>query len=126
MDGPPRPGGNSPRHGGRGDQICDRYARQRLRRRGDCRLGGRLQGICAAPICAVLQERETIRPRSASVRYEIAPPHSITSSAVASRFGGTPMPSAFAVLRLISIRILARPEAPPASSCPPQPLVWPP
>jgi hypothetical protein len=66
------------------------------------------------------------RLRAASVRYEIAPPHSITSSAVASRFGGTPMPSAFAVLRLISIRILARPELRRLAPCPPQPLVWPP
>src|SRR4029077_691437 len=33
---------------------------------------------------------------------ELAPSHSITSSAVASRFSGTSMPSALAVLRLIT------------------------
>src|SRR3984885_10963472 len=38
--------------------------------------------------------------RAAKERDELAPPHSITSSASASRFGGTLMPSALAVLRL--------------------------
>src|SRR5262249_55547524 len=40
--------------------------------------------------------------RTASNRDELAPPHSITSSAVASSEGGTVRPSAFAVLRLIA------------------------
>jgi hypothetical protein len=35
--------------------------------------------------------------RSADERYEIAPLHSITSSAVASSVAGTSMPRAFAV-----------------------------
>jgi len=39
MDRPSRPSDNSPRHRGRGDQVGDRNARQRLRRRGDCGLG---------------------------------------------------------------------------------------
>jgi hypothetical protein len=41
-------------------------------------------------------------------RNELAPPgdHSITSSARASRVGGTVMPSALAVLRLITSRYL--------------------
>src|SRR5262245_5649033 len=40
--------------------------------------------------------------RAAEQRHEIAAPHSITSSAMASRVGGTSMPSALAVLRLIT------------------------
>src|SRR5262245_16064291 len=40
--------------------------------------------------------------RSAEQRDEIAPPHSITSSARACRVSGTVRPSAFAVLRLIT------------------------
>src|SRR5262245_11021800 len=42
------------------------------------------------------------RRRAAEQRDEIAPPHSITSSARASRVGGTSRPSALAVLRLIT------------------------
>ena len=40
--------------------------------------------------------------RAAEQRDELAPPHSITSSARASSVGGTVRPSAFAVLRLIT------------------------
>src|SRR5262249_21838637 len=40
--------------------------------------------------------------RAAEQRDELAPPHSITSSARASRVGGTSRPRAFAVLRLIT------------------------
>src|SRR5262249_50181015 len=41
--------------------------------------------------------------RGAEQRHELAPPdHSITSSASASRVGGTSRPSAFAVFRLIT------------------------
>jgi hypothetical protein len=39
--------------------------------------------------------------RAADERDEVAPPHSITSSARASNGKGTMMPSAFAVLRFI-------------------------
>src|SRR5262249_42326871 len=42
------------------------------------------------------------RHRTADECYEVAPPHSITSSASASRFTGISMPSAFAVLRLMT------------------------
>src|SRR5580692_1386615 len=45
------------------------------------------------------------RPRSyrgADEHNELAPPHSITSSASASSVGGTVMPSALAVLRLMT------------------------
>src|SRR6516162_5938962 len=42
------------------------------------------------------------RRRAADERDELAPPHSITSSARASRLSGTVRPSAFAVLRLIT------------------------
>ena len=38
--------------------------------------------------------------RGAEQRYDLAPPHSTTRLASASRFGGTSSPSAFAVLRL--------------------------
>src|SRR5262245_66348930 len=40
------------------------------------------------------------RGRAAEPRDELAPPHSITSSAPASRVAGTPRPSALAGLRL--------------------------
>src|SRR5262249_19682311 len=53
-----------------------------------------------------LRARHKRPPRCASEkRDECAPPHSITSSARASRLGGTVRPSAFAVLRLITISI---------------------
>ena len=42
------------------------------------------------------------RRRAAKPRNELAPLHSITSSARASNVGGTVRPSAFAVLRLIT------------------------
>src|SRR5258708_20269340 len=42
------------------------------------------------------------RRRAAEKRDEIAAPHSITSSARASKIGGTSMPSALAVLRLMT------------------------
>ena len=42
------------------------------------------------------------RRRAAEQRDELAPPHSITSSARASSIGGTSRPSALAVLRLIT------------------------
>src|SRR5262249_39375937 len=54
--------------------------------------------------CSLLRPRRE-RPRSCSAaeqRDERAPPHSITSSARASRLGGTSKPSALAVLRLIT------------------------
>src|SRR5262245_27795925 len=44
--------------------------------------------------------------RAADKRDELAPSHSITSSARASRVGGTSRPSSFAVLRLITISYL--------------------
>ena len=46
--------------------------------------------------------------RAAEKRDELAPPHSITSSARASSVGGTSRPSALAVLRLITSSILGR------------------
>src|SRR5262245_5819279 len=53
--------------------------------------------------CRLLRaRRERPRRRAADERDEIAPLHSITSSARASRLGGTSRPSAFAVLRLIT------------------------
>src|SRR5262249_21437426 len=46
--------------------------------------------------------RDRPRRRAAEQRNELAAPHSITSSARASRVGGTSRPIAFAVLRLIT------------------------
>src|SRR5262245_7926135 len=46
--------------------------------------------------------RERPRRSAAEEQYELAPLHSITSSARASRVGGNSRPSAFAVLRLIT------------------------
>src|SRR5262249_21090289 len=56
------------------------------------------------------RHRSLLRPRrerprggsAAEQRYELAPPHSITSSARASSVDGTSRPSTFAVLRLIT------------------------
>src|SRR5262245_32577436 len=45
---------------------------------------------------------ERPRRRAAEQRDELAPPHSITSSAVNKRFGGIVRPRALAVLRLIT------------------------
>src|SRR5262249_23346953 len=52
------------------------------------------------PLCARRQRPRDCR--AAENRYELAPPHSITSSARASRLSGTVRPSALAVLRLIA------------------------
>src|SRR5262249_7191516 len=60
--------------------------------------GGRLRARCKRP-----------RGRSTKERDELAPPHSITSSARASRVGGTSMPRALAVCRLMtSSNLVAR------------------
>src|SRR5262249_47496401 len=58
----------------------------------------------AHPVALLRARRERPRSRSAAdERDELAPlHHSITSSASASRLAGTSMPSAFAVLRLIT------------------------
>src|SRR6516162_4423282 len=58
-----------------------------------------------APDALGLLRTRRERPHSgpaAEQRYELAPPHSITSSAMASSCSGTSRPSAFAVLRLIT------------------------
>src|SRR6516162_10577388 len=53
------------------------------------------------PLALLRASRERPRHRrAADQRYELAPPHSITSSARASSVGGTSRPSAFAVVRL--------------------------
>src|SRR6266545_788500 len=58
----------------------------------------------ASLLCA---RRERPRNRcAAEQRDELAPPHSITSSARASSVGGTSRPSVFAVLRLMTSSIL--------------------
>jgi hypothetical protein len=46
--------------------------------------------------------RERPRRHTAKQRYELAPPHSITSSAMASNDGGTVMPSILAVCALMT------------------------
>jgi hypothetical protein len=56
-----------------------------------------------APLSAIRPLRRRYRPHgrcAAKQRNELAPPHSITSSAVAMSVGGTVRPSALAVLRL--------------------------
>jgi hypothetical protein len=50
----------------------------------------------------ILRDKWPRRRRAAEQRDELAPGHSITSSARASRLSGTVRPSAFAVLRLIT------------------------
>ena len=48
------------------------------------------------------QTASSTRRRAAEKRDELAPPHSITSSAIESSAGGTSMPSARAVCRLMT------------------------
>src|SRR5215207_9447375 len=61
-----------------------------------------------APHALVLlrDRRERPRRRAAEKPYELPPFYSITSSARASREGGTSRPSALAVLRLITVSYL--------------------
>jgi hypothetical protein len=54
------------------------------------------------PPALLCPRRERPRRRAAEKRDELAPPHSITSSARASSVGGTSRPSALAVLRLMT------------------------
>jgi hypothetical protein len=59
--------------------------------------------VAAAPPSSVMNSRRFTRlPRRHGRRDELAPLHSITSSARASSIGGTSKPSALAVLRLIT------------------------
>jgi hypothetical protein len=57
--------------------------------------------------CLLLRTRRK-RPsrRAAEKRDELAPPHSITSSAATMRLGGTLIPSAFAVLMFTTVEYL--------------------
>jgi hypothetical protein len=65
--------------------------------------GSRKQHTDAPHSLGLLRARhEWPRSRSAEQRYELAPVHSITSSARLSSDGGTSRPSALAVLRLIT------------------------
>src|SRR5262245_65180631 len=67
-------------------------------------IGGEVHEHADAPHAARLlrARRERPRRRAAKERDDLAPSHSITSSAIASRPGGIATPSAFAVLRLIT------------------------
>ena len=56
------------------------------------------------PLALLRARRERPRRRAAEKRDELAPLHSITSSARASSIGGTSRPSALAVLRLMTVR----------------------
>src|SRR5262245_38530579 len=49
------------------------------------------------PLALLCARRERRRGRAADERYDLAPPHSITSSARASSCGGTTRPSILAV-----------------------------
>jgi hypothetical protein len=62
--------------------------------------GGDLLGDAAVWLLRMRRERP--RRRAAEERDELAPFHSITSSARASSVGGTSRPSVLAVLRLIT------------------------
>src|SRR5215831_12932684 len=62
------------------------------------------RGLIPDPIIArIAGLLRAICHRAAEQRYELAPPHSITSSARASTVGGTSRPSALAVFRLRTI-----------------------
>src|SRR5262249_5849082 len=58
--------------------------------------------VFAAFYLRFLKPHERSGRRAAQQRDELAPPHSITSSARASSVGGTSRPSALAVLRLMT------------------------
>src|SRR5262249_24345239 len=60
--------------------------------------------------------------RTAEQRDELAPPHSITSSAIASTFDGMVIPSALAVFRLITSSYLFAPCTPTSAAFSPFPL----
>ena len=77
--------------------------------------GSELEGVLAPrnPMvgslpAAARAPRAASSRRAAEQRDELAPPHSITSSARASSVGGTSRPSALAVLRLITSSIFGR------------------
>src|SRR5262249_49484184 len=53
------------------------------------------------PLGLLRARRQRPRRRAAEERYELPPPHSMTSSGWARSVGGTVRPSTFAVLRLI-------------------------
>src|SRR5262249_36641754 len=82
------------------------HPRVRMDRLAPSHLGDRRRGKDQA--YAVHVGRQGVRDihapdrRAAEERYELPPPHSITSSARASSVGGTSRPSAFAVLRLMT------------------------
>ena len=67
---------------------------------GDPLLRNPTTGIAGCCARAANGAQQRCRRRAAEKRYELAPPHSITRLASASRFGGMSSPIAFAVLRL--------------------------
>src|SRR5262245_13386288 len=69
-------------------------------RRGERTFSNRLMEMISA--AAGARDERPRRRRAADERYELAPPHSITSSARASTVAGTSRPRALAVLRLIT------------------------
>src|SRR5262249_37326061 len=87
-------------------QLVDRfYARHFDLRQGRCRRFGRLDRRRLLRMCG----KRPCRRRAAEQRDELAPSHSITSSAVASSVGGTVSPNALAVARLMtSSNLVAR------------------
>ena len=66
------------------------------------RLHQRRESRPPASPAAARAPRAASRRRAADKRDELAPPHSITSSASASSFSGIVMPRVFAVLRLMT------------------------
>jgi hypothetical protein len=67
-----------------------------------CRRGGRTEQSDDGYLALLRASCQRPRCRAAEQRDELAPPHSITSSARASTVGGNSRSSAFAVLRLMT------------------------
>src|SRR5262245_35066236 len=65
-------------------------------------LGQKAETVGAASLLRARRERPRSHSRAAEQRDELAPRHSITSSARASSVGGKSRPSALAVFRLIT------------------------
>src|SRR5262245_49462314 len=78
-------------------------AQDSLYTKGCRRFGARVDKTDSWDFRRLLRTRcERPRSRAAQQRDEVAPVHSITSSAMASTFGGTVRPSALATFRLIT------------------------
>src|SRR5262249_1118219 len=80
--------------------VAAQLVEQRGHHRRSARIG--VQDTDAIGPTVLRTRHERLRRRAAEQRHELAPSHSITSSASASSLSGISRPSVFAVLRLIT------------------------